>query len=141
MDSDNPGQRRVIEVAAGLIFHEGELLLAQRNADAHLANLWEFPGGKREPAESFEECLKRELLEELSVEVDVLELIESVDHDYPERSVHIRFFKCRLLSGPPIAVDCQAIAWVTPEKLSDYPFPAADDSLLERLRSSPQLWV
>jgi mutator protein MutT len=59
----------IIEVAAGLVFHEGRLLITQRPATGHLAHLWEFPGGKREPDESFAACLRRELQEELAIEV------------------------------------------------------------------------
>ena len=59
------GNRQLIEVSAGLVFRNGQLLITQRHADAHLGGLWEFPGGKREPGETFEECLIRELREEL----------------------------------------------------------------------------
>ena len=60
----------VIDVAAALVFRDGKLLITQRHADAHLGGLWEFPGGKREPNETFEACLARELREELGIEVD-----------------------------------------------------------------------
>ncbi len=83
-----------IEVAAGLVFRGGKLLLTQRHPEAHLGGLWEFPGGKREPGETFEQCLARELEEELGIEVTVGELIESITHVYPERTVHLRFFRC-----------------------------------------------
>ncbi len=65
---------QVVDVAAGLIFRDGKLLITQRRTDAHLGGLWEFPGGKREPNETFEECLVRELREELGIEVVVGEL-------------------------------------------------------------------
>ena len=68
----------VIEVAAALVFRDGKLLITQRNADAHLGGLWEFPGGKREAEETFETCLTRELREELGIEVTVGELVESI---------------------------------------------------------------
>src|SRR5688572_28642835 len=76
----------IIQVSAGLIFRSGQLLITQRHADAHLGGLWEFPGGKREPGESFEQCLARELKEELGIEVVVGELFESVTHAYPEKT-------------------------------------------------------
>src|SRR5512134_3411193 len=60
-----------VEVSAGLIFRAGKLLITQRHADSHLGGLWEFPGGKREPGETFEECLTRELQEELGIQVEV----------------------------------------------------------------------
>ena len=80
----------VIDVAAALVFRDGKLLITQRHADAHLGGLWEFPGGKREPDETFEACLVRELREELGIEVAVGELVESLTHAYPEKTVHLR---------------------------------------------------
>src|SRR3954468_16443849 len=75
--------RAMIEVAAGLVFRSGKLLITQRYPEAHLGGLWEFPGGKREPQESFSECLQRELMEELGIEVEVLDLVETITHEYP----------------------------------------------------------
>src|SRR3954447_23330114 len=83
-----------LEVSAALLFHKGKLLITQRKRGTHLAGLWEFPGGKREAGETPEECLRRELREELSIETAVHELIEEIVHDYPERSVHLKFFRC-----------------------------------------------
>jgi mutator protein MutT len=132
---------KIIEVSAGLIFRHQKLLLAKRPEGGHLAGLWEFPGGKREPAESFEECLKRELREELAIEVDVGRRIESLVHVYPERTVQIEFFRCRWLKHEPQAVGCAGIAWVGRDELIHYEFPAADARLIERLRTSSDLWT
>src|SRR5215475_16044706 len=96
----------VIDVAAGLIFREGKLLITKRYDDAHLGGLWEFPGGKREASESFEQCLVRELREELGIEVDVGELVESLVHDYPEKTVVLKFYRCRWTQNEPQAIDC-----------------------------------
>src|SRR5439155_104457 len=82
------------EVATGIIFRQGQLLITQRDADAHLGGLWEFPGGKREPNESFQECLARELREELGIEVSVGPLIETVTQPCPEKTVHLQFYHC-----------------------------------------------
>lgn len=122
-----------IEVSAALIFHDGKLLIAQRHAEAHMGGLWEFPGGKREPGESFEQCLVREIREELGVEISVGELFEEVAHTYPEKSVHLKFFTCKLLSGEPQPLGCAAFKWVGTAELRDYEFPAADAQLLEKL--------
>lgn len=132
---------QVVEVSAGLIFRGGKLLLTQRHSGAHLGGLWEFPGGKREPHETFEQCLVRELREELGVTVTVGELLESLTHDYPEKSVHLKFFACRLLQGEPQPLDCAALAWATRAELDAYTFPAADARLLELLRQRTELWV
>lgn len=131
---------KAIEVAAGLIFRDGKLLITQRHADAHLGGLWEFPGGKREPGESFEACLRRELREELGCEVEVLELVESLTHVYPEKTVHLRFHCCRWLAHEPRPIDCAAVRWVTRDELAGFDFPAADARLLEQLRGADSLW-
>jgi mutator protein MutT len=130
-----------IEVSAALLFHKGKLLITQRPEGTHLAGLWEFPGGKREPNETFEECLRRELHEELGIEASVHELVEEIVHHYPERSVHLKFFRCELESGTPRAIHCAAFAWITCEQFNDYKFPAADERLLERLRVSEEFWM
>src|SRR5947208_3418888 len=129
-----------IEVAAGLVFRQGKLLITQRHADVHLGGLWEFPGGKREPNESFEQCLPRELREELGIEVVVGELLESLTHEYPEKTVHLRFFRCEWKQNEPQPLGCLALRWVTAVELENYEFPAADSRLLEKLRNTPGLW-
>src|SRR6266850_1662610 len=106
--------RPSIEVAAGLVFRDGQLLITQRHADAHVGGVWEFPGGKREPGEGFEDCLVRELREELGIEVEVGEILESLTHAYPEKTVVLKFFRCRWLRHEPQALDCPAFKWVDP---------------------------
>jgi mutator protein MutT len=130
----------VIDVAAALVFRDGKLLITQRQADAHLGGLWEFPGGKREPNETFEECLSRELWEELGIEVAVGELVESLTHAYPEKTVHLKFYGCRLEKHEPQALGCSAFKWVTAAELKDYAFPAADSRLLDELRQDKVIW-
>ncbi|HVR36573.1 MAG TPA: 8-oxo-dGTP diphosphatase MutT [Methylomirabilota bacterium] len=134
------GASPTLEVAAAVVFREGRLLITQRPPGSHLGGLWEFPGGKREPGESFEACLARELTEELGAEFEVLEELESITHEYPEKRVHLRFFRCRWLSREPRPLGCHAIAWVTMEELESYRFPAADQGLLERLRAGAHAW-
>ena len=129
-----------IEVAAGLVLRNGLLLLTQRPTGGHLGGLWEFPGGKREPHETFEECLHRELREELGIEVEVQELVESITHDYPEWTVHLRFFRCRWVRHEPQPLGCPALAWVDRQGLARYQFPPADARLLDKLRQTPDLW-
>ena len=129
-----------LDVAAGLIFRAGKLLLTQRRPTDHLGGLWEFPGGKREAGETFAECLRRELREELGVEVQVGGLIEGITHAYADRVVRLEFFRCVLRSGEPQPLGCAALAWVSRTELVGYSFPAADARLLERLRATPALW-
>jgi mutator protein MutT len=127
--------KKIIEVSAALIFRDGKLLITQRQAGAHLGGLWEFPGGKREAGESFEQCLIREIHEELGVKISVGELFEEIAHSYPEKSVHLKFFVCKLLGGEPQPLDCAAVRWVSRTELANFEFPAADAQLLARLGS------
>ena len=122
-----------VEVSAALIFRQGKILITQRPTDTHLGGLWEFPGGKRESGESFESCLLREIREELGVEIAVGNLFEEITHAYAEKSVHLKFFICELLTGEPRPLGCAAIKWVGKPELANYDFPAADARLLEKL--------
>jgi 8-oxo-dGTP diphosphatase len=133
--------KKIVEVSAALIFRDGKLLITQRHAKSHLGGLWEFPGGKREAGESFEECLVREIREELGIEISVGKLFEEISHDYPEKSVHLKFFSCKILSGEPQPLDCAAVKWVTKMELADFEFPAADAQLLEKLKSPHLSWA
>lgn len=131
---------RVIDVAAGLVFEKGKLLITQRRPGDHLGGLWEFPGGKLESEETFEHCLVRELREELGIEVRVGQEIEDLTHSYPEKTVRLKFFRCELAAGTASALHAQALAWISAEELARYEFPAADARLIERLRHERELW-
>ena len=129
-----------IAVAAGLIFKAGNLLITRRPAGSHLAGLWEFPGGKCEKGETLQECLQRELHEELGVVVNVRECVETLEHAYPEKVVQLSFFRCELVMGEPTGDEGQALAWIGADELGDYEFPAADARLLEKLKSNLEWW-
>jgi mutator protein MutT len=130
-----------IDVAAGLVFRNEKLLITKRYDDAHLGGLWEFPGGKREPNETFEQCLVRELHEELGIDVTVNKLVESVTHEYPGKTVHLKFFVCEWQKNEPQPLGCSECKWVTAEGLKEHDFPEADARLLNRLQNEPQLWL
>lgn len=125
-----------VEVAAAVIREGGRYLITQRTQGSHLAGLWEFPGGKRKPGENLEECLKRELREELGVEIEVCERLDTVTWPYPERTVAIHFFRCALAGETVTSREGQAVAWVLSEELSRYPFPPADSTLIARLQGA-----
>ena len=120
-------------VAAAVIEADGRYLITRRQK-GHLAGFWEFPGGKLRPNETLPECVQRELREELGVEVTVGEELETVTWSYPERTVVLHFFRCRLAGGQITPREGQAMAWVEPRELERYPFPPADASLITRLR-------
>src|SRR5262245_3919728 len=123
----------VVEVVAAVIERDGKILIARRRAGTHLAGLWEFPGGKREPGETLEEALGRELVEELATPGIVGEVIETVGWAYPDKRVQLHFFWCHL-KDEPRPLEGQEIAWVERADLPRYEFPAADAALIERLR-------
>jgi 8-oxo-dGTP diphosphatase len=125
---------KVIEVAAGLIHREGRYLIARRKAGVHLAGYWEFPGGKREAGETLEECLQRELREELNVCVDTPVPYRIIRHEYPEKIVELHFFRCAIESGEAEALDCAEFRWVLPDEFTQFAFPPADGVILEALQ-------
>ena len=125
---------KVVEVAAGLVYREGRYLIARRNPGVHLAGFWEFPGGKREPGETLEECLGRELFEELGIRIDVPIPFQIIRHEYAEKTEELHFFHCRIETGYATAIDCAEIRWVWPHELGDFEFPPADHPIIEALR-------
>jgi 8-oxo-dGTP diphosphatase len=124
----------VVEVAAGLIRDaRGHYLITRRRRGSHLAGLWEFPGGKVEAGETPALGLRRELQEELTATFHVGDLVETVRWEYPDRTVVLHFFDCRLEAGEIVPREEQAMEWVPPERLSAYDFPPADRELIARL--------
>jgi mutator protein MutT len=122
-----------INVTAGLIFKQGEILIAKRPSGYHLAGLWEFPGGKQEPDETLEECLEREIMEELDIEVKADRLFRTVIHEYEKKIVSLHVFECTHLRGDPKGLDGQEIKWVKPSELRQYKFPPPDLEVIELL--------
>ncbi len=120
-------------VTAGLIWDKDSLLIAQRKEEGFLGGLWEFPGGKQEDGESLTECLSRELTEELNIRVEVGEEVCQVEHAYTHFSITLHVFQCEYLSGPPQALGCTRWKWVNPAKLSEFAFPHADRTVIEKL--------
>jgi mutator protein MutT len=123
----------MIKVAAAIIQHDRRILLARRRPDSHLPGRWEFPGGKVEAGESFTDALRRELREELGIEVAVLDEFHAVTHHYPEKTVELRFFNCIIVAGEPREIDVAEFRWVNSSDLLSYDFPEADLELVERL--------
>jgi mutator protein MutT len=123
----------LIVVAAAIVERAGTFLVTRRPKGVHLEGLWEFPGGKCEPGESHEACLRRELREELGSDLRVLGEIFRVSHSYADRVVELHFFRCDMLEEPRPLIG-QDIRWVTGEQLLELEFPPADSELIELLR-------
>ncbi|MFZ0451795.1 MAG: (deoxy)nucleoside triphosphate pyrophosphohydrolase [Desulfatiglandaceae bacterium] len=121
------------EVTAGLIFRSGKVLISRRRRGSHLAGMWEFPGGKREEGESLEECLERELTEELGIRTRVEGHCLTIDHAYDDRSISLHFFHCTLLGGEPEPLQSDGIKWVAPSALGRLAFPPPDKKAIAYL--------
>jgi len=128
--------RIVLVSAVALIDADGRVLLAQRPEGKALAGLWEFPGGKVEPGETPEAALIRELKEELDIDTwaSCLAPLSFASHSYPEFHLLMPLFACRRWQGSVRATEGQALAWVKPNALRDYPMPPADLPLIPVLR-------
>ncbi len=127
--------RAAIVVLAAVIEHDGRFFVTRRLEGTHLSGYWEFPGGKCEPGESHDTCLRRELTEELGVDADVGEEIVVTEHAYPDRTVRLHFRRCRLI-GEPQPLLGQEVRWVTRVEMRDLPFPEADQALIAILTST-----
>lgn len=129
-------------VAAGIIVERGRVLLTQRKPGTHLAGLWELPGGKVQPGEDPREALRRELKEELGIDVAVGEVVDVTFHRYEEdqKAVLLLFFEAERLasSDDPRAVDVAAFEWAAAQGLEPTRFPAADRAVLNKLRARLQ---
>jgi 8-oxo-dGTP diphosphatase len=126
-----------IEVAAAIIIFREQVLISQRNLDVHLSGYWEFPGGKREEDESYEDCLVREIQEELDVKVVVNQLFDTVVYEYPQKVVTLKFFLCQYIKGEAKAIGCRRFRWVPLKELPLYQFPPANEPIVKRLVESP----
>jgi 8-oxo-dGTP diphosphatase len=130
--TDDP-RRRNIRVVAGLIRRTGQVLLTQRKPGRHLGLSWEFPGGKVEVGETDEQALKRELQEELGIEVTVGTRCFETRHHYGQREMHLLVYRCSVISGEPAALDVNAFEWVNTDGLLERTFLPADLPLVHGL--------
>ena len=119
-----------------MIERDGAILITRRPPGSHLAGFWEFPGGKPDPGEALDQALRREIAEELGVEAQVGDKIETIDWEYADKRVRLHFFRCTV-TGEPRPLEGQEMEWVFPEDLPRYEFPAADAALLTHLKPKP----
>ncbi|HEX4796467.1 MAG TPA: 8-oxo-dGTP diphosphatase MutT [Humisphaera sp.] len=119
------------DVVIAVVVREGKVLICQRRESDSFGGFWEFPGGKREADETPEQCLVRELREELQLDVTPTRALAPIEHDYP--SIHVRLlpYQCECEVGEPKAIACEQFAWVQPHQLRDYRFPQANAPLIE----------
>jgi 8-oxo-dGTP diphosphatase len=130
-----PAGGAAIAVVAAVIEDAGAFLVTRRPTGVHLAGLWEFPGGKIDEGETHAAALAREIREELGVDVTVHDLIFQTTHAYPERTVTLYFYRCRL-GGQPTPMLGQEMRWVARNELPSLGFPPADKDLIRLLSAS-----
>ena len=122
------------EIGIGLVFNQnGDVLIDQRLESSSMGGLWEFPGGKKKPDESIEETIEREIKEELGISVKVGAKLLSFEHAYTHKKLYFTVHICEWESGMPQTVASQKLLWVSPEKLFDFPFPAANTKIISEL--------
>lgn len=121
-------------VSAAVVIRDGRILLTRRMEGAHLAGMWEFPGGKVEPGEDPEAAVVRECREECGVELEVLDVLEVTFHRYPTKDVLLLFYECRMKGDRDIQhLGVADHAWVLPSELRRYPLPPPDERLVRKL--------
>lgn len=102
---------KIIDVTCALIIQENNILACKRGINSEHPNEWEFPGGKVEPNESEEECIIRELKEELAIDVTLVRKMQQVEHHYPKKLIRLIPFQCEIKNGEPKAIEHAQICW------------------------------
>ena len=134
-ETASPLPHKKIGVAV-ILDEQGQILIDRRPAKGLLGGLWEFPGGKIEPNETVEECIKREICEELAIDVEVGKHLITIDHVYSHFRVTLTVHYCRHLNGEPQPIECDEIRWVTLAEIDQFPFPKANSQIIAALRRS-----
>lgn len=123
----------MIDVVAGILARDDDVLIASRVGDRAFEGMWEFPGGKRRCDEAPERALERELKEEIGVSISEYRHLVRIEHRYPDRHVRIDFFIVTRWSGEPAALDAQALRWVAREHLPQVQLLPADEPVVDAL--------
>lgn len=123
------------QIGVAVIRDDRDLILIDRRlAKGLLGGFWEFPGGKIEGNETVQECIKREILEEIGIDIAVDSHLITIDHTYSHFRVNLQVYNCRYLSGQARAIECEEIRWVTIQELDNYTFPAANQEIIRALK-------
>lgn len=133
-EPNTPLLHKLIGVAA-IWNDQQQILIDRRRQDGLLGGLWEFPGGKLEPGETVEECIKREILEELGIEIAVGDHLITINHTYTHFHVTLIVHHCRHISGEPQPIECDEVRWVKLNELDQYSFPEANVEIINALQS------
>jgi len=126
---------KTIEVVAAIIV-DGDKIFATQRGYGEWKDWWEFPGGKIDAGESPEEALRREIREELATEIEVGELLTTVEYDYPKFHLIMHCYMCKVLSGNLVLLEHEAAKWLKREELHSVKWLPADEGIIELLRTS-----
>lgn len=121
------------EVVAALIWEKDRFLICQRPEHKARGSLWEFVGGKVEPAETKQQALVRECREELGIEIMPGDIFMEVTHTYPDLTVHLTLFSSTIVSGTPKLLEHQDLRWITPAQIRQFAFCPADEVILQKI--------
>ena len=121
------------KIAVGLIWKENKILISKRHSHVMLGGLWEFPGGKIKDAESAKECVRREIKEELNVNVSVGKKINTIKHAYTHFTIELTAYHCQYESGEPTTVDCADFKWIKTNQIDSLPFPKANHKIFNKI--------
>ena len=124
---------KIVKVVAAIIIHENKIFATQRGY-GEFKDGWEFPGGKIEPGETPQEALVREIKEELDIEIEVKDFLETVEYDYPEFHLSMDCFFCSIRLGELVLKEHEAAKWLTVETLDSVDWLPADQGLVEEIR-------
>lgn len=123
------------QIGVAVIYNKyGKILIDRRQKTGEMGGLWEFPGGKIEAGETVEQCIKREIKEELDIEIIVGDRLTTINHTYKTFSVTLYVHNCQHLSGTPQAIECEAIEWVEPAQMDQFQFPLANTQIIDLLQ-------
>ena len=125
-----------VEVLAGIIARDGKFLIGRRKAAKRLGGFWEFPGGKREPNETPQQCLEREIWEEFGIRIRAGEFLAESSHTYAFGAIRLLAYRAEYLSGDPVPTDHDEIRWIRPDELGNFTFAPADIPIVERLQQA-----
>lgn len=123
----------VIPCGVALIRRDRQFLISQRNAGDTFGSYWEFPGGKKNEDESFEDCVVRETMEELGVRVAVEKKFMEIRKKYDRKTIWLNFYLCAYVSGDPKPIECQKVLWADVKDLKEYRFPPANELVIDNL--------
>lgn len=133
--TSSPLPHKIIGVA--VIWNEQEqILIDRRRPEGAMGGLWEFPGGKIEPGETIQECIEREIYEELAIKIEVGEHLITIDHTYTHLRVTLTVHHCHHLTGVPQPLECDEIRWVSLADLEQFAFPQANVQIIAALREA-----